>query len=186
MDSARRNLLLAIAGLLAALQFLVVPWFAAQSEAHQRLEVLTARLVRSEAVLQNKQAIKTAERTLTEAAAKTTDRFARFASVEAFKLESQPKIVAVAVANGLTVSSFSWLIDGKVEGSGLQFARARVQWSGNIRAIAAAHAQLETGFPNLFVRDVSIAGASGGPGVNTADTTGSIAFVIDLYFRGPP
>ena len=186
MDASRRNLLISIAVVLAVLQFLIVPWFAAQAAARERLQVLTARLVRSEAVLANKKLIQDTERALSAAAAQTLDRFPRVANVDAFRLEAQPKVIAVGAANGLTVSNFSWLIDGKVEGSGLQFARARVQWSGPVRALAAAQAQLETGFPNVFVREVGVAGPGGGPGITSADIPATLTLVVDLYFRGAP
>jgi len=185
MDESRRNTLIAVALVLAVLQFLVVPWIASQSEARERLQVLTNRLVRSQAVLENKVAIQSAERTMIAEASKTTDRFPQFQTVDTFRLEMQPKIVGVATANGLTVTSFSWLIDGKVEGSGLQFARARVQWAGSARSLATVQAQLETGFPNLFIRDVGVAGVGGGPGVNVPDAGASLTLVIDLYFRAP-
>jgi uncharacterized membrane protein affecting hemolysin expression len=71
MDESRRNTLIAVALVLAVLQFLVVPWIASQSEARERLQVLTNRLVRSQAVLENKAAIQSAERAMIAEASKT-------------------------------------------------------------------------------------------------------------------
>lgn len=181
MTDQRRALLLVIAAVLALLRFGVVPWVQAQNDARDRLQVLTQRLDRSVGVVGNRDAILAARDQLRGAAEAARARFPTAASPEAFRLDSQRQVGAIVAAAGLQLALFDWVLDGSVPDSGLSYGRIRFQVEGSLGDIARLHSQLEGALPSLAVRELQL--NLRGEAQALDETTASITFVADLFFR---
>jgi hypothetical protein len=179
--SSRYRTLLAVAAVLAALRFLVVPWIQAQSDARDRLQVLSKRLDRSVGVLQNEQAIRKAAAQLEAALQQARDRFPTSASLESFRLENQQRLGAVVSSGGSRVALFDWVMEGAVPGSGLAYSRMRFQVEGALRDIVRVHGDIEGSLPNLVLRELQISVAS--PAGSLGENTATMTVVADLYHR---
>jgi hypothetical protein len=181
MADQRARLLLGIAAVLAGLRFVVVPWIGSQDEARDQLQVLTQRLDRSEGVLQNRDAILSARDQLAAANEAARAHFPVAASVDAFRLDAQQGMAALAAANGLKLSLFDWLLDGAAGEAGLAFGRVRMQADGPPRDLARLHAALEAQLPHVAIREVQLSSARPVGGVGEGNP--ALTLVADVYFR---
>jgi len=178
---ARNRVLLGVAAFLAALRFIVAPWIDSQADEVEQLSVLTKRLDRATGVVQNRQAIAKA---LAEVEASTLELRKRFPQAEnrqAFRLSSQQAISEAIGAAGLNVKLFEWVMDGRAEEARMEYSRARIQLEGGFRQIVAAQAQLETKFPNMFVRELAV--TTGTQISAPDDSLVYMSMVVDLYYR---
>jgi hypothetical protein len=173
--------LLVLLAILVGLRFVVLPWIESQSATRDEVSVLTKRLDRSQSLLANEELIKKTDQYLTNSLRGVRSRFPSHGSVDSFKLEMQPKIGEVAQLNGMTINLFTWVLDGEVKDAGLRFVRTRVQLTGSLAQLAAFQGQLEGDMPNVFIREIAIAGNSAG--VMPGDVLGTLTLTADLYFR---
>jgi hypothetical protein len=97
-----------------------------------------------------------------------------------YKLDAQKRINSLAVENGMTVRVLDWVLDGKVDLTGVKFARARIQMRGELRQVAHMHAALEGALPNLVVRDFRINADYPAPGADETPT--NLVMTADFYF----
>jgi hypothetical protein len=150
----RYRRLLLLAGVLAAIRFVVFPWLELQADWHDQLKVLTQRLDRSEALLANRSIIEKALLSAEQDHAALLSRFPEAVDDESFKRETQQQVSAIATELGARVTYFDWL--EPVESvSGLGAQRARMTVEGGMRSLALLQGQLETRMPHLFVQEVS-------------------------------
>lgn len=181
MADRRTQLLLGVAAVLAGLRFIVVPWVDSQNDARDRLQVLTQRLDRSVGVAQNREAILAARQQLQEANAQAHERFPAAESVDAFRIQGQRRMAAVAAAAGLKLNLFEWLLDGQDPAAALAFGRVRLQVEGAPRDLARLHASLEGQLPHVAVREVQLTAPRGVAG--PADGKATLTLVADVFFR---
>ena len=175
----RVKIMLAVVGVLAALRFLVVPWFGSQATAHDRLFTVTRQLDRAEAVAEAGAELVSQR----DALVATVDALASRAPVgvplNEYRLTVQRQLQSAAEAQNLKLALFEWVLDEQVEGTGLAFGRVRVQLDGPMRRVAAAHVEIEAGMPNVFVRDVRVSISRGGRWSTAARAT----FELDVFYR---
>ena len=181
MSASRLRYLLGLAIVLAAIRFLLVPWWEHQADGVERLQVLTKRLDRAEGVIENRSAIAKAVDEVEAATVTIRRRFPNAVDLQSYRLDIQQKVSASVSQSGLVIRLFEWAVDGGVKEARLQFVRARFQVEGPFRQLVATQANLETGFPNMAIRELNlvapalIAGPDDSPAVMTV--------VADFYFR---
>lgn len=180
VGESRNKFFLAVAASLAAVKFVLLPWLDNQNDARVSLEVLTQRLDRSLGVIQNRVQIITAEQSLREATGKNLVRFPYFPALDAMKLDVQVRVGEMAKAQNLRTGLFEWILAGEAEGTGLQFGRARLQVSGELRKLAVFHGELESAFPNMVVRELKIESV---PVDRFDEYGGTFTIVSDFYSK---
>lgn len=182
MGDARVRTLLVLAAVLAALRFAVVPWMQQQAEQRQQLEVLTQRLDRSVAVVQNAEAMQAALGKVVEVTEATRAPFPLVDDRERFRLETQRMLAGVAQRGGVTVTLFDWVVDGEAAQAGMAYGRVNASLSGPLDRLVAVHGALEAEMPFAAVREVKLDLSRGArPGLGKDPAT--LALVMDLYFR---
>lgn len=181
MNSARNKVLLALALSLAAVKFLLLPWIEGQAQAIERLQVLTQRLDRSAAVVQNREAIRKAVEDLEVSTRLARDRFPDAADVAGYRLSVQQAVGAAGSSAGVSVKAFEWVVDGEAKPARLAYSRARVQFEGGFSSLVRLQANLEATYPNMVVRELNLssAGMIGAPDESLV----SLTLVADFYFR---
>lgn len=179
-DARHRNLVM-VALVLAAARFLVVPWVQAQGAERERLEALTRRLDRSQAVLHSGEDIRTVQQQLATEVDAILGRFPSAPDVDGFRLQAQRKINALAAASGIQVTLFDWVVDGEAPEAGLGYGRARFRVEGPLRDLIRMHGQLEGTMPNAAVREFRLQAQD--PVNGPSDLGASVIFAVDLYFR---
>lgn len=180
-NESRNRTLITFALILAFAKFVMLPWFKSQEEARIGLEVLTRRLERSVGVVQNRATILEAERAQKAADSKNFSAFPTFATLDQMKLEAQVRVGAIANARSLRSGLFEWILVGEDKEAGLQFARARIQVTGALQKLAMFHGELESGFPNMIVRELRMESV---PANEFVEYGGNFTLVADFYFRG--
>lgn len=182
MGDARVRTLLVLAAVLAALRFAVVPWMQQQAEQRQQLEVLTQRLDRSVAVVQNAEAMQAALGKVVEVTEATRAPFPLVDDRERFRLETQRMLAGIAQRGGVTVTLFDWVVDGEAAQAGMAYGRVNASLSGPLDRLVAVHGALEAEMPFAAVREVKLDLSRGArPGLGKDPAT--LALVMDLYFR---
>lgn len=183
MGNERTKKLIGLLLILAVARFGLMPWIESQAEMRAQVQIQTRRLERSETLVLNKQLIESTDKSMTTRMTALDARFPVHGSTESFRLDAQPRIGEIASLNGMTVNVFSWVLDGEVREAGLRFARARIQLTGPLRALASFQGQMEGEMPNLIVREVAL--ATNTSGVMPSDVLGTLTLTVDLYFRSP-
>ncbi len=182
MGDARVRTLLVLAAVLAALRFAVVPWMQQQAEQRQQLEVLTQRLDRSVAVVQNAEAMQAALGKVMEVTEAARAPFPLVDDRERFRLEAQRMLAGIAQRGGVTVTLFDWVVDGEAPQAGMAYGRVNASLSGPLDSLVAVHGALEAEMPFAAVREVKLDLSRGArPGLSKDPAT--LALVMDLYFR---
>jgi len=181
MADARHRNLVVVALVLAAARFLVVPWVQAQGAEREKLEALTLRLDRSQAVVHNSEDIRAAQQQLAKEVEAIHGRFPSAPDADGYRLQAQRKINALAAASGVQVTLFDWVLDGDAPEAGLAYGRARFRVEGPLRDLIRMHGQMEGALPNAAVREFRLQAqdAVDGP----SDVGASVTFAVDLYFR---
>jgi hypothetical protein len=171
-----------LAAVLAALRFAVVPWMQQQAEQRQQLEVLTQRLDRSVAVVQNAEAMQAALGKVMEVTESARAPFPLVDDRERFRLEAQRMLAGIAQRGGVTVTLFDWVVDGEAPQAGMAYGRVNASLSGPLDSLVAVHGALEAEMPFAAVREVKLDLSRGArPGLSKDPAT--LALVMDLYFR---
>jgi hypothetical protein len=178
MTDRVRTMLIVVA-VLAALRFVVVPWFAGQADTHDRLFTVTRQLDRAEAVAEAGTAIETQRDELRQVVALLAARAPSGEPLNEYRIAVQRQLASVAESQGLELSLFEWVLDDVAEGAGLAYGRVRVQFEGPLRRVAAGHVEIEAGMPNVFVRDIDVFISRGGGFSTSARAT----FELDVYYR---
>lgn len=167
MNTERMRWLLMLLVVLAAARYFLIPFIERQTEAVDRLALVTNRLDRSFGVVQNKDAIIESQGLLQQKTKPLRERFPRFADLSAGQLSTQEAINARLSAAGMRLVTFDWVASGKVEGAGLSFSRFQLQTAGEVKLLATFLGGLETEMPHLIVRDIALQPQQGflrGPG----------------------
>lgn len=182
MGDARVRTLLVLAAVLAALRFAVVPWMQQQVEQRQQLEVLTQRLDRSVAVVQNAQAMQAARGKLVEVTEAARAPFPLVDDRERFRLDMQRRLAGIAQRGGVSITLFDWVVDGEAPQAGMAYGRVNASLSGPLDSLVAVHGALEAELPFAAVREVKLElPRSVRPGLGKDPAT--LALVMDLYYR---
>ena len=181
MNPQRLRLLAVFASVLAAIRFFILPWIDAQSAARDELSVLTKRLDRATGVIESRQNI---EKSLAEIEKGVTDVGHRFPIVEGaepFRLQTQQAVRDLATQSDVSQDLFGWVLEGDVDGAGLKYVRARMQFSGDIETIARMHGKLEAQFANMLMREVTVTSPS--PIGKDDESFVTMTLVADFHFR---
>lgn len=181
MNQQRLRVLAVLALSLAAIRFVIMPWIEAQAAAHDELAVLTKRLDRASGVIESREAIEKSLTQVEEQVASSGARFPNAATNEAFRLQTQQAMRDLATTNEVSQDLFGWVLDGEVAEAGLKYVRARVQFGGDIELIARMHGQLETQFPHMLMREVTVTSAA--PIGKDDESYVSMTIVADFHFR---
>ncbi len=182
MTSERTRTLLWLLAVLVAVRFVLLPWRESQDESLERLQVLTDRLDRSEAVFANRAVITDALGKLEKSTEATRSRFPDAPDEAAFRLEQQQAVSDKLEAVGLSVSEFNWLVAGELVDANLRFSRFRVQTSGDIGAIARFVSSIETSDPHLLVRELTLTPVNAQQiGLGSGST--QLTLLVDAYYR---
>jgi hypothetical protein len=178
MTDRVRTMLIVVA-VLAALRFIVVPWFGSQSDTHDRLFTVTRQLDRAEAVAEAGTDLETRRDELESTVDALASRAPLGDPLNEYRIAVQRQLTSIAESQDLDVSLFEWVQDDVADGTGLAFGRVRVQFEGSLRRIAAGHVEIEAGLPNVFVRDVDVFISRGG----NFSTSARATFELDVYYR---
>ena len=181
MASSRYRWLVGIALLLGGLRLIFVPWMQWQSGQREQLQALTIKLDRSQNFMQNKATMQAVQKRLAQDVLTIGSQFPGAPNAEGFRLEAQREINAIALASGLKVTLFDWVLEGTVPDAGLAYGRARFKIQGPLRDIVRAHGLIEGNLRFAAVRefDLELQGSASGPTTDGATAT----FVADLYYR---
>lgn len=172
----RARLMLGLAAVLAIVRFVVVPWVGSQADVHDRLFAVTRQLDRAEAIVEAGSGLQTRRDALALTVAELAARAPVAKTGSEHRVQVQRELRAVAESAGLKLTIFEWVLDGESEATGLVFGRVRLQLDGPLRNVADAHVGIEAGFPNAFVRDLSVVVRRGGQ-------LSSATMELDLYYR---
>lgn len=182
MADPRVRWLLGVALVLVALRFAVVPWMQAQEERRQQLEVLTQRLDRSAAVVEDKAEILAAQGRLESISKAARAIFPEVEDKERFRLDAQRMLSGIAGRGDVKVTLFDWIVDGESASAGLAYGRVNASLQGPLDSLVAVHGQVEGEMPFAAVREVKLEtpgnGASG-----LAEESATLLLVIDLFYR---
>lgn len=186
MSDPRARALLIVALVLAAVRFALMPWLEWQGEKREALQVLTQRLDRSEGLVRSRSAIERNATALFAESQKAKAVFPVVTSGEAFRLQSQQQLTALAQQFGVSVKVFDVLTEGDVDRLSLRFIRVRLQVEGAARFVARFHGEIEGRMQNAIVRSVRFE-SNVVPLVAPGEAIVQAALMADLYyFAGPP
>lgn len=175
----RVGLLLGLAATLAVLRFVAVPWVESQAGIHDRLFAVTRQLDRAEAIVDAGSDLQARREALESVVRELVARAPVANPGSEHRVHVQRELRAAVESAGLQLKVFEWVLDGEAEAAGLAFGRIRLQIEGPLRDVAQAHVDIEAGFPNVFVRDMSVSVRRGG----RLGTTASATMQLDLYYR---
>ena len=147
MGDARVRMLLVLAAVLAALRFAVVPWMQQQAEQRQQLEVLTQRLDRSVAVVQNAEAMQAALGKVVEVTEAARAPFPLVDDRERFRLDAQRMLAGVAQRGGVSVTLFDWVVDGEAPQAGMAYGRVNASLAARVAGAECGLADRARGDP---------------------------------------
>jgi hypothetical protein len=182
VGDSRTRWLLGLAAVLVVLRFVVMPWTQGQDERRQQLEVLTQRLDRSAGVVEDKQEILAAQVKLRAATQASRAIFPEVSDKEAFRLDAQRTLSAIASRGGVRVILFDWVMDGDAAPAGLAYGRVNANIQGPLDSLVAVHGQIEAEMPFAAVREVKL--DFGGSGASSlAPEPATLQFVVDLFYR---
>lgn len=173
------RLLLGLAAALAIVRFVVVPWVNAQADVHDRAFAVTRQLDRAEAIVGAGSELQARRDALDAVVQELAGRAPLATAGSQHRVQVQRELRAAVESAGLELKVFEWVLDGEAEAAGLSFGRVRLQIEGPLRNVAEAHVGIESGFPNAFVRDLSVVVRRGGQ----LSTTASATMELDIYYR---
>ena len=176
-----RSGLYALLALLLVVKFLLLPLVSWQHSKQVEIESSVRRFERATALLRDRARLERSVQVVRSALDKMHARVPSGATVDQVKLASQQKIKATLASAGVNLGVFDWLAESSSDQFGLAFITARMQIQGSIRTVAAAHAALEGGFPNIVVRSIQM-GASGPVGA-PGEVPATMTITADFYFR---
>lgn len=171
----RVRLLLGLAAALAVLRFVAVPWVESQASVHERLFAVTRQLDRAEAIVAAGSSLQARRDELDAVVRELAGRAPMANPGSEHRVLVQRELRAAVEAAGLELKVFEWVLDGTAEAAGLAFGRVRMQIEGPLRNVAQAHVDIEAGFPNVFIRDMSVNVRRG--------TVASATMQLDLFYR---
>lgn len=170
--SASQARLLLIAGVLVAIQFIVLPLVSYQTELRDELAMLQRQVVRSEALVEQLPVLTLQAEKLDAAAQRVATAFPDASNATGFRLEVQDQIQRLLREQGNQVTLFSWLAQPQAAGNGMQVQQARVNISGNFKTLAEGQLQLAQQAPYIRFIDASLRPQNRDPGDNKkADMT---------------
>lgn len=175
----RVRLLLGLAATLAVLRFVAVPWVESQSGIHDRLFAVTRQLDRAEAIVSSGSDLQARRDALESVVVELAARAPLAIPGSEHRVQVQRELRSAVESTGLTLKVFEWVLDGEAEVAGLTFGRVRLQIEGPLRSVAQVHVDIEAGFPNVFIRDMSVSVRRGGKLSSIANAT----MQLDLYYR---
>lgn len=181
MNPQRTRFLLVVLAVLGAARFLLIPWLDHQSESIASLTVLTKRLDRAVALIQNREQIGASLGRAERETLAVRGRFPQAVDLETFRLSAQERVTEAASRRGFGIKLFEWAADGELKQAGLRYSRARLQFEGGFRDLATLQADLEANFPNMLVRELSVASPTAIRAPD--DVIISMNLVVDFYFR---
>jgi hypothetical protein len=163
------------------IKYLLVPWVEGQYEDRMRLQALSNKLARSEALLIDQTEILKMRDQSVATVNSFRGRLPLGISADVLRLQTQDRLGAMAAKRSLQVTVFDWILDGAVDAGDTRFAKARLQVSGSVSGFGRFQSEIEGGFPNAVIRSVRAFGVAeiAGPG----DTGVSAELVIDFYYR---
>lgn len=181
MNPQRLRVLLIVLAVLGSARFLLIPWLDYQGESIERLTVLTKRFDRAVALIQNRDQINSS---LVQAERDTLairGRFPQAVDLQTFRLSAQERVTEAVARRGFGIKLFEWAADGELKQAGLRYSRARLQFEGGFRDLVTLQADLEASFPNMLVRELTVASPSSIRAPD--DVVISMNLVVDFYFR---
>lgn len=180
MSSGQRRLLL-IAAVLAAIQFIVLPLLAYQTEQIESLTLVERRLGRSENLVAQLDVLQLQATKLNESAQNEFDKFPSAANATVFRLEVQDQIQRTVTAAGGQVSLFSWIAQPSASSSEMIVQQARLTIDGTFSSIATAQLDLTEKLP--FVRFID---AQLRPSSRTAVANQAASLILIIEVAGRP
>ena len=154
-----------------------------QVEQRQQLEVLTQRLDRSVSVVQNAEAMQAARGKVVAVTEATRAPFPAVNDKDRFRLDSQRTLAGIAQRGGVSVTLFDWVLDGEAAQAGMAYGRVNASLSGPLDSLVAVHGAIEAEMPYAAVREVKLDSAARRQSLASAKDPGTLALVMDLYYR---
>ncbi|HET8816654.1 MAG TPA: hypothetical protein VFM61_04305 [Pseudidiomarina sp.] len=164
--SASQARLLWIAGILAAIQFVVLPVLHYQAELREELTLVQRQVLRSEALVEQLPVLTLQAEKLAAAAQRVAGAFPDASNATGFRLEVQDQIQRVLREQGNQVTLFSWLAQPQAAGNGIQVQQARVNISGTYKTLAEGQLRLAQQAPYIRFIDASLRPQNRDPGQN--------------------
>lgn len=181
MNPKRMRVLLIALAVLGSVRFLLIPWLDYQAESIERLSVLTKRLDRASALIQNREQIAASLVRAERETLAVRGRFPQAVDLQTFRLSAQERVTEAVARRGFGIKLFEWAADGELKQAGLRYSRARVQLEGGFRDLATLQADLEASFPNMLVKELTVASPASIRAPD--DVVVSMNLVVDFYFR---
>jgi hypothetical protein len=182
MGGDRTRALLIVVAVLAALRFLIVPWWQGQNEARDQLSVVTERLDRSLGLIANREPLQRALDGMRADVGSLRSRFPAAANPEQMRIEVQRSLGALAAARGGQLRSFEWQLDGTAAAAGLGYGRVRLSVEGPLRELIRLHGAIEGQLQHAFVREVNVNVTA--PATAEAGVLATASLVLDVFFVG--
>jgi hypothetical protein len=154
MDNAKKNMLLAVLGLLLAIKFVVQPWLAYLDEQQQELQTLTKKLNRSEALLQVQAEVEANEQALKEQTQQLLQTIALAKDAAAYRIEFQQQLQMMLESYQVQLVLFEWLSDSELNAFSASRGRVSLRLKGSVADIARSHVAMEQQMKHITFSDL--------------------------------
>lgn len=181
MIDARVRVLLYVALFLAGIQFLILPSIEFRSNLRDEVLILTNRIDRAEAVLNNKAQLEQISADLERSSAAVLQLIPSPPNEDAFRLTTQQMVTSMVLETGSTLSVFDWAFGGEVEGTEIRFVRSRITVSGDVSSLAKFQSLLDARSSNALVREWSLIAER--DVVRGTPAKAALNAVIDFHYR---
>jgi len=182
LTSVNRQILLILLAVLLVVKFAIVPWAEWQDEQHAELLTKAKKLQRSESLLLVRDEVRTQAEASGQQWQAALERFPQTADAQTIRLEMMQQIQQELAALQVKVNLFDWLAEEDLQVEGLKRASINLTLEGTLPNLTLAHLKLESGFPNMVVKQLRSAGATT---LNT-EVDVQINLLLHVYFKLEP
>lgn len=148
--------LLWIAGVLAALQFIVKPILAWQNETITEVSLSQSRIERSEQLLSHQEEIAQAAADAEAFIQELEQKFPQAKESSMLQIELQSSIEERLRSSNVNLQEFAWLTGLEYGETILASLRARVRFSGDLGGLSKAQFQLLQTMPNMIHESIEL------------------------------
>jgi hypothetical protein len=166
---------------LVSVRFVLQPILNWQAEVRDRLQIMTSRLDKSNALLTSASKVRAQEQVWVQQLQQAIPEFPEHKTADTAKLAIQKTIETEVQAAGVQLDLYVWLSEGEYDRAQLSYARGRFIAKGPVRSLIELQVKLEADHPYLALKEVSFGADSMMSGVDEATATMTVVF--DSYYR---
>ena len=146
--------LISLVVILVVIKFILLPLQQTQQDMHTQLEGLNKRLLRSQALLAEKDTLLQWQSTQQQQLQKLLLPYPEVTNAAQYRLTLQQQLQQLAADNRVSVTFFDWLTDTPLDVFNLHRGRISLRVEGDAGSIMQLHLKLEQQFPHFSLRDV--------------------------------